>query len=94
MVLFNRNIWISIEISLKFVTNVPTDNKPSLIQMIAWHCGSDNSLALNRQQAIIWTNDGLIILYIDELLSLQVLNSYCSESQFIPAGHTQHTILS
>ena len=44
-----------------------------------WHCGSiglDNGLAENRQQAIIWTNDGLIYWHIYASLSLNELTLY------------------
>ena len=32
----NDNIWISIKISLKFVPSGPNDNKPALVQVMAW----------------------------------------------------------
>ena len=32
----NKNGWISIQISLKFVFDEPIDNKPSLVQIMAW----------------------------------------------------------
>ena len=44
----NENFCILIEISLKFVPKVPTDNNPALFL--------DNGLAPNRRQAIIPTN--------------------------------------
>ena len=31
----NENAWLSIEISLKFVSNVPTNNIPALVQIMA-----------------------------------------------------------
>ena len=37
-IFFNENIWISINISLKFVPEGPINNIPALIQIIAWHC--------------------------------------------------------
>ena len=33
----NENCCILIEISLKFVPNGPIDNKPALVQVMAWH---------------------------------------------------------
>ena len=36
VIIFNENVWISIRISLKFVPKVPRDNKPSLVQIMAW----------------------------------------------------------
>ena len=49
-IFLNENVWISIEISLKFVPRGPINNVPAF--------GSDNGLAPARRQAIIWTNDG------------------------------------
>ena len=34
---FNENYYISIHISLKFVPKGPVDNKPALVQLMAWH---------------------------------------------------------
>ena len=48
----NENNWISIEISLKFVSKGPINNFPTLVQK--------NGLAPIRRQAIIWNNDGWI----------------------------------
>ena len=50
--ILNENIWILIQISMKFVPSGQTNNIP------------DNSLAPTRLQAIIWTNDGYLIMYI------------------------------
>ena len=44
------NVWIPIEISLKFVPKGPNKQYANI--------GSDNGLAPIRRQAIIWTNDG------------------------------------
>ena len=35
-IFFNGNVWISIEISLKFVPKGPIDNKPNRRQAITW----------------------------------------------------------
>ena len=48
-VFLNEDIWISINISLKFVPMGPINNISSI--------GSDNGLPPSRRQAIIWTND-------------------------------------
>ena len=47
-IFLNENVWIPVEISLKFV---PKGLKYSSIDL-------DNGLAPSRRQAIIWTNDG------------------------------------
>ena len=33
---FNENVWISIEVSLKFVPKGPINNIPTLVQIMAW----------------------------------------------------------
>ena len=35
-IFLNENRWISIRIWLKFVPNGPIDNKPALVQVLAW----------------------------------------------------------
>ena len=44
----NKNVWIPLKISPKFVPTIRIQNS----------IGSDNGLAPTRRQAIIWTNDG------------------------------------
>ena len=46
-IFLNENVWISINISLKFVPRGPINNIPTLVQVMAW-----------RRPGIIWTNDG------------------------------------
>ena len=41
----NENVWIPIEISLKFVPKGPIDNIPALVQIMAWHRPCDNPLS-------------------------------------------------
>ena len=36
-ILLNENVRIWIEISLKFVPNIPIANKPALVHVMAWH---------------------------------------------------------
>ena len=45
---FNEIVWISIKITLRFVSQDQINNVPALVQIMAW------------RQAIIWTNDGYI----------------------------------
>ena len=61
-IFFYENVWISIKISLKFVPKVPIDNKPTLVQIMAWHW-----------PAIIWTNDGLVYWCIHASLGVNEL---------------------
>ena len=37
LIFLNENIWISIKISLKYVPMGPINNKPALVQVMAWH---------------------------------------------------------
>ena len=41
----NKNVWISIKMSLHFVPNGPIDNKPALAQVMAWHRAGDKPLS-------------------------------------------------
>ena len=55
-IFLNENERISIKIPLKFVPRSPINDKPVLVQV--------NDLALNRRQAITWTNDGPVHWHI------------------------------
>ena len=44
-IFFNENIWISIEISLKFVLKCPIDDMPALVQIMAWRLFSAKPLS-------------------------------------------------
>ena len=46
-ILLNENVWIRIEISLKFIPKGPINNIPALVQIMAWH---------RSDAAIIWIN--------------------------------------
>ena len=35
--IFNESVWISITISLKFISKGPIDYKSALVQVVAWH---------------------------------------------------------
>ena len=49
-ILLNKNVWISLKISLKFVPEVWINNNSSI--------GSDSGFAPTRRQASTWANDG------------------------------------
>ena len=42
---FNKNVWISIKISLKFVPKGPINNIPSLVQIMAWRRPGDKPIS-------------------------------------------------
>ena len=44
-IFFNENVWISINISLKFVPKGPINNIPALVQIMAWRCLDDKPLS-------------------------------------------------
>ena len=44
-IFLNENVWISIEISLKFVPKGPIDNKLALVQIMAWRRTGDKPWA-------------------------------------------------
>ena len=44
-IFLNENVWISNEISLKFVPKGPINNIPSLVQMMAWRRPGDKPLS-------------------------------------------------
>ena len=44
-IFLNENTWISLRISLKFVPDVPVNNIPALIQIMAWPRSGDKPLS-------------------------------------------------
>ena len=44
-IFLNKNVWIPIKISLKFVPKGPINNIPALVQIMAWHRSGDKPLS-------------------------------------------------
>ena len=44
-IFLNENVWISINIPLKFVLRGPINNIPTLVQVMAWHPPGDKPLS-------------------------------------------------
>ena len=44
-IFLNENVWISINISLKFIPKGPIDNIPALVQIMAWRRPGDKPLS-------------------------------------------------
>ena len=44
-IFLNENVWISIEVSLKFVSKGPINNIPALVQIMAWRRPGDKPLS-------------------------------------------------
>ena len=59
-VFFNENVWISIDISLKFVPKGPINNIPALVQIMAWRRPGDTPLS----EPIIGLNELTTATYV------------------------------
>ena len=44
-IFLNKNLWISLKISLKFVPKVPINNILALVQIMVWHRPGDKPLS-------------------------------------------------
>ena len=53
-IFLNENVWISIDISLKFIPKGPIDNVPVLVQIMAWHQPDDKPLS---EPMMVWFTD-------------------------------------
>ena len=78
----NGNIYVSIEISLKFIPNGPINNIPALVQWMAWRRPGDKSLFEPMMVSLWWmytslgldelTHDGLVKSYMYGALGLRL----------------------
>ena len=57
----NENVWISVNISLKFVDNAPMDNKAAFVQLMAWCWTSDKPLS---ELMMTQLNDAYTYMYM------------------------------
>ena len=44
-IFLNENVWVSIKISLKFVSKGPINNIPALVRIMAWRRSGDKPLS-------------------------------------------------
>ena len=51
-IFLNGNVWILIEISLKFVPKDPINNIPALVQIMAWHWPDNKPL---QESMMVWS---------------------------------------
>ena len=60
-----ENVWIPIEISLKFVCKGPINNIPALLQIMAWHRPGDKPLSehINASLGLNELTRGLLSLF-------------------------------
>ena len=76
----NENFCILIKISLKFVPKVPIDNKPALVQIMAWRRIGDKPLSdpmLTRYTDAYITGRWVNYNTCDISLGVQILVKYC-----------------
>ena len=52
-IFLNENVWISLQISLKFVPKGPINNIPALVQIMAWRRPGDKSLSEPRMESLL-----------------------------------------
>ena len=64
-IFWNKIVWTSIIISLKFVPTGPIDNGPALVQIMVWRWTGDRPLG--------WINNGLVCCRIYATLSLNII---------------------
>ena len=53
-IFLKENVWISIDISLRFIPNGPIDNIPALVQIMAWRRPGDTPLS---EPMMVWLAD-------------------------------------
>ena len=80
----NENLWIPIEISLKFVPKGSINNKPALFQIMAWHRPGDKPLSepmrVNLLTHICVTRPQWVLFWHNKLIDIHELCIWC-ESQ-------------
>ena len=53
-IFLNENDKITIRISLKFVPRIPIDNKPALVQVMAWRRRGDKTITWTNPDPVHW----------------------------------------
>ena len=53
-VFLNKNDIITIRISLQFVPRSPIDNRPALVQVMAWRRTGDKPITLTNPDPVHW----------------------------------------
>ena len=56
-IFLNENIWISIEISMKFVPSDPINNIPALVQIMAWRRPGNKPLSEPMMFSLLTHNE-------------------------------------
>ena len=84
-IFFNENVWIPIEMSLKFVPKGPINNIPALVQIMAWRWQGDKPLS---EPMVVWLSTHICVTRPQWDVSL--LNE--KRSGFLGLLYTNHQI--
>ena len=87
-----KKFCILIQISLKFVPKSPIDNKPALIQVMAWHQAGNKPLPEPNVDPVHWhiyaahgadelTSITILIVHWYLKLNILIRNSSCPEAK-------------
>ena len=87
----NENVWIPIEILLKFVPKGPIDNIPALVQIMAWRRPGDKPLSepmmvsLPTHICVIWSQwvNDMLVLMQQQLKIYNRKQYHCTEEHII-----------
>ena len=80
----NESIWISIEISLKFVPKGPINNIPALVQIMAWHRPGDKPLSEPMLVCLLMHLCVTRPQWVNILLSMKTIS--CHQSLLLTMG--------
>ena len=81
-IFLNENDWISLEISLKFVSKIPINNIPALVQIMAWRRSGDKPLS---EPMMVRLPTHICVTRPQWVNSLRLGDAY----RFIKLGHDQ-----
>ena len=94
-IFLNENVWISINISLKFVLGGPNNNFPALVQIMAWRWPGDKPLSELMMVSLLthiwvtrpqWVNSVLSVLRM--LMSWRAMqNKEVSSHQYMDSHY-------
>ena len=84
-IFLTENVWISIEISLKFVPKGPINNIPALVQIMAWRRSGDKPLSepmmvnlsdayMRHSASMSWNKHPLISIKISIKVNISLIN--------------------
>ena len=65
-IFFNENVWISLQISLKFVPKIPHNNIPALVQVMDWHRPGDQWVKDNPTITFVYAVEREFLLEMEQ----------------------------